>query len=62
MIPSPNPQTPGGSNETNEALLKVLRADPDNWRTSDWGTQYYVGPTMQNDGSIDWSGSDGWPE
>lgn len=46
-----------------DALMSMLKADPANWRTHPAiGLPYYVGPQMQNDGTIDWSGDDGWPE
>ena len=45
-------------------LLGLRRAgrQPDGWKVDQWGNRYYSGPRVEGDGSIDRSGSDGWPE
>ena len=48
-----------------DALMQMFKADPANWRTHPATPDlppYYVGPQMQGDGTIDYSGHDGWPD
>jgi hypothetical protein len=54
--------TPIEQEAINAALINMAKADPANWRQQSGGHRYYVGPQMQGDGSIDWSGHDGWPD
>lgn len=38
----------------NSELIRMAKLDPANWRESQFGGRYYVGPDWANDGGIDW--------
>lgn len=40
--------------DVNSAIVRIEAADEANWATDERGRRYYIGPTVANDGSIDW--------
>lgn len=62
MSPEHDRLTPREQEAINDILIDREKEDPANWRDSGRGYRYYVGPQMQGDGTIDWSGHDGWPD